>query len=69
MDNKWQVTSNIIADKPMYAVYRLKDVNGIDHSGNREFAGGYTEYEDAAQLVADELNKAERQKESPHQAD
>ena len=43
MKSEWKVTSNPINGKTMYAVYRLKDINAVDHSGNREFAGGWTD--------------------------
>lgn len=57
MKSEWKVTSNVIDGEKMYAVYRLRDVNEVDHSGNREYAGGYVEYYDAAQTAADQLNK------------
>ena len=53
---KWKVTSNYIGGDKMYAVYRLRDVNEVDHSGNREYAGGWTYNRDSAQVVADQLN-------------
>jgi len=55
----------MIGDTKKYAVYRLIDVNEVDHSGNREFAGKYVEDKKIALFVAQELNK----KESPHEAD
>ncbi len=59
MAGKWKVTSQYIGDKKMYAAYRLVDVNEIDHSGNREYAGGYVENREAVQVVVDQLNKEE----------
>lgn len=59
MKSKWKVTSNPINGMTMYAVYRLRDVNAVDHSGNREFAGEWTEHREAAQIVADKLNTEE----------
>lgn len=41
MKGKWKVTSNIIGDKKVYAAYRLIDERQPDHSGNREYYGGY----------------------------
>lgn len=58
MIGKWEVTSNQIGDTTMYAVYRLRDVNAVDHSGNREYAGGYTENREACELLAKQLNEA-----------
>lgn len=57
MPSKWNVTSNMIGGEKMYAVYRLRDVNEVDHSGNREFAGGWTDSRSAAQALADTLNR------------
>ena len=59
MKSKWKVTSNPINGTTMYAVYRLRDVNAVDHSGNREHAGEWTENMEAAQEVADQLNTEE----------
>jgi hypothetical protein len=56
---KWKVTYQYIGNKKMYAVYRLRDVNAVDHSGNREYAGGWTENREAAEVVADQLNEKE----------
>ena len=57
MHSEWKVTSNYIGGQTMYGVYRLKDTNAIDHSGNREYAGGYSIYRQAAADLAAELNK------------
>ena len=62
MKSEWRVTSNSINGKKMYAVYRLRDINAVDHSGNREFAGSYIDNRDAAEIVAKELNKQEETK-------
>ena len=64
MKSDWKVTSNIINDKKMYAVYRLRDVNEVDHSGNREFAGGYIGSRTTAQTVVNLLNIEEAKNES-----
>ena len=53
---KWKVAKNPIAGEYMYAVYWLRDVNEVDHSGNREYAGGWTNNREAAQIVANQLN-------------
>lgn len=55
--SEWRVTSNYIGGQTMYAVYRLKDINEIDHSGNREYAGGWSSNREAVAMVAAELNK------------
>lgn len=54
--SRWKVTSNLIGGDKMYAVYRLRDINAVDHSGNREYAGGWTSNREGAQIVADQLN-------------
>ena len=57
--SEWRVTRNYIDGASLYAVYRLIDVDKVDHSGNREFAGGYTTNKKAAIEVANILNKEE----------
>ena len=59
MTSPWKVTSNPIGDRIMYAVYRLIDVNEVDHSGNREYAGGFMADRAATQALADQLNGEE----------
>ena len=60
MKGEWKVTSNPIGGKTLYGVYRLLDVNEVDHSGNREFAGNYVEDRQIAELVAEQLNDKEK---------
>lgn len=43
----------------MYQAYRIRDVDAVDHSGNREYAGEWTENKAEAQAVADRLNEEE----------
>ena len=57
MKSEWRVTSNYIGDKKMYSVYKIKDANKTDHSGNREYIGGWTDNRGTAAIVAAELNK------------
>lgn len=59
MKGKWKVTANPMGDRTLYAAYRLRDVNEVDHSGNREYAGEYIENREAVQVIADELNRRE----------
>ncbi len=63
MRGKWKVTSNSICGAKMYRTYRLMDVNAVDHSGNREYAGGYVADREEAQAIADKLNAEEEQDE------
>jgi len=66
MAGPWKVTTNIIGDNKRYAVFRLIDINEIDHSGNREFATEYMGDKTEAQAIAAELNEKEK---SPLKAD
>ena len=59
MKSPWKVTSNIINGQKMYGVYRQLDIDQIDHSGNREYAGEFTLDRETALLLAEELNKKE----------
>lgn len=59
---KWKVASNYIGDQKKYAVYRLIDVNQVDHSGNREFApAGWLDSRTMAAAIAEGLNKIEEE--------
>ncbi|HCR83893.1 hypothetical protein [Muricomes intestini] len=57
MVGKWKVQSNPVGGNMMYAVYRLRDVDAVDHSGNREYASGYIEDKDTALTIAEGLNR------------
>ena len=59
MVGKWKVTANPVGGGMLYAVYRLVDVNAVDHSGNREYATSYIEDEDTALTIAEGLNRKE----------
>ena len=52
----WKVTWQYIGGVKMYAVYRLRDINEVDHSGNREYATGYSENREGMQETADQMN-------------
>lgn len=54
--SKWKVTMQFLDGAKMYAVYRLRDVNAVDHSGNREYASGYLKSEEQAEAMARNLN-------------
>lgn len=66
MKGERKVTSNPIGGKTLYGVYRLLDINEVDHSGNREFVGDYVEDKSIAEFVAKQLNGKEK---SPLKAD
>ena len=59
MTGKWKVASQYIGGEKMYAVYRLRNVDEVDHSGNREYAGGWTDDKEVAVEAADQLNGRE----------
>lgn len=57
--SRWEVTSQVICDSKMYAVYRIKDMSAVDHSGNRELGSEYMTEREEAQRIANELNNAD----------
>ena len=56
MKSEWRVTSNLIAGKRLYSVYRLRDKSAVDHSGNREMIDEWLDTKEEAQAKADVLN-------------
>ena len=54
--SEWKVTSNRIDGVKVWAVYRLLDVNEVDHSGNREYATKYMADKTKAEEIARDLN-------------
>lgn len=63
MKSEWRVTTNYIATDegrvPMYGVYRLRDMDAVDHSGNREMAGKWYEDRKQAEELARMMNEEE----------
>lgn len=57
--SEWRVSSNPIAGKIFYGVYRIRDINEVDHSGNRETRGGWYETRAEAEKLAATLNAEE----------
>ena len=55
--SEWRVSSNPIAGRTFYGVYRIRDINDIDHSGNRETRGGWYETREEAERLAETLNE------------
>ncbi len=55
--SEWKISSNIVAGKKFFQVYRLRDVNETDHSGNRETRGGLYESRLDAEKLAEVLNR------------
>nr|AHF24056.1 hypothetical protein [uncultured bacterium Contig643] len=59
--SEWRVSNNpMLGDKP-YQVYRLKDKDKVDHSGNREYHHGGQSYSERgrAEHIAKVLNDLE----------
>ena len=45
-----------MAGERLYIVYRLRNEQEIDHSGNREYGSDYMKDKAEAQKIADKLN-------------
>lgn len=59
--SEWRVSTNPVAGKTFYGVYRIRDLDAPDHSGNRETRGYYeTRWE--AEKLARLLNEEEAKK-------
>ena len=56
MKSEWRVTSNSINGKTVFAAFRLIDKAAVDHSGNREYNGGYHENKDYVEKIVEALN-------------
>ncbi len=59
MRSEWKISSQYLGGRKVYQVYRIKDMRIVDHSGNREYAGGLTDDEAEAMALAERLNKEE----------
>lgn len=60
MKSEWRVSSNPIgANEFLYQVYRIRDLEKTDHSGNREVFDSYIS-RDIAEMKASELNRKEK---------
>lgn len=63
MKSEWRVSINPIGpDEYLYQVYRLRDVDAVDHSGNREIYKAY-DTEAEAQQCAQRMNIEEDENE------
>ena len=58
--SEWRVSSNLIAGRKLYGVYRIRDINEPDHSGNRESRGELYEAREEAEVLAERLNEEEK---------
>lgn len=60
MKSEWRVSSNPIGPGEfLYCVYRIRDIEKVDHSGNREIFDSYIS-RDIAEMKASELNRKEK---------
>lgn len=57
MKGKWKVSSNYVGDEKVFQVYRIRNTDEVDHSGNREYYGGIHTDKEKAALMAEKLNK------------
>lgn len=56
MKSEWKISSMYLDGKKVYQVYRIKDMRKVDHSDNREYAGGLLHDEREAMARAEKLN-------------
>lgn len=54
--NEWKVSVTYVRFEKLYQVYRLRDPDDVDHSGNREVVGTFDD-EARAEEFAAELNQ------------
>lgn len=57
MKSEWKVSYQYINGMKLYSVYRLRDVDEVDHSGNRETHSGFFEDRKSAEDYAAQLNE------------
>ena len=56
--SEWKVSTNVIGAVKVYQVYRVRNVDAVDHSGNREYDKTYKNKSDAEKRAL-ELNASE----------
>ncbi len=54
--SEWRIAHQAAGGEIYIRVYRLRDINTIDHSGNREYLRQIFETDEEAQKVVDEMN-------------
>lgn len=57
--SEWRISTNVVAGRKFYQVYRIKNLSEPDHSGNRETRGGLYESRRDAEALARRLNSEE----------
>lgn len=56
MKSEWKITFNPMMGDKKYGVYRIRDMNAPDHSGNREYAPDWYDNLKDAECMAVILN-------------
>lgn len=60
MKNRWKISSDYIFGREFYQVYRgLRDINEVDHSGDREVWPKVFNTKEEAEAMAAGLNREE----------
>ncbi len=57
--SKWKVSKNIVGGEAVYGIYKLRDENETDHSGNRIEDSAVFKNKQKAQEWADIRNECE----------
>lgn len=57
MKSEWRVTKNPVMGDTPYGIYRLRDTEAVNHSGNRESRSGWYANRSEAEAVAEGLNE------------
>lgn len=58
--SEWKIKPDYVDGKTIYHVFRHKDKNAIDHSGNREYKTDIFRTYNDAKMYADYLNMMKR---------
>ena len=56
MKSEWKISHCHTCGETFIQVYRLRDVNGVDHQGNREYLSKIFDTDEEAQAVVDIMN-------------
>ena len=61
MKSEWRVTANPVGGEMRYGVYRLRDKDALDHSGNRESLGRWFDDRKLAEDMARIMNEEDEE--------
>lgn len=59
MKSEWRAQKTPVEYGFVYQIYRIRDVNAVDHSGNREYSDRVFDDPDLAEDVARIMNEGE----------